>query len=84
MDNVNDLLGLVVGTLISLLGGGVGADICRHPSTSAATKRGRGGEGTDVLSADGDLLAVGLICDAIDLLEIVRVGDDLITGDQIL
>jgi hypothetical protein len=39
---------------------------------------------TDVVVADGDLLAVGLVGYAINLLEIVRVGDDLVAGDEVL
>jgi hypothetical protein len=39
---------------------------------------------TDVFGTDGDLLAVGLVDDAINLLQVVRVGDDLVTGDKVL
>lgn len=39
---------------------------------------------TDVLAADGNPLAVGLVGDAIDLLQVVGVGDDLVTGDEVL
>lgn len=46
---------------------------------------GRGvGANVDVVVADGDLLAVGLVGDAVDLLEVIRVGDDLVTGDEVL
>lgn len=41
-------------------------------------------EGTNVSDANGDLLAVSLIGDAVDLLEVVRVGDDLVTGEGVL
>lgn len=41
-------------------------------------------ERTNVVGADGNLLAVGLVGYAINLLEIVRVGDDLVAGDKIL
>lgn len=39
---------------------------------------------TDVDSALSDHGAVGLVNDAIDLLEVVGVGDDLVTGEDIL
>lgn len=46
---------------------------------------GRGiGTNVDVVNTDGDLLAVGLVSDAVDLLEVVRVGDDLVTGEGVL
>jgi hypothetical protein len=46
---------------------------------------GRGvGTNVDVVNTDGDLLAVGLVGDAVDLLEVVRVGDDLVTGEGVL
>jgi hypothetical protein len=65
VDDVDDGLRLVLGTLISLLGRGVGADV-------------------DVLVSDSDLFAVGLVDYAIDLLEVIRVGDDLVTSDKVL
>ena len=65
VDDINDGLGGVIGTLIGLLSRGVGANV-------------------DVVVADGDLLAVGLVGDAVDLLEVVRVGDDLVAGDEVL
>lgn len=39
---------------------------------------------TDVVGTDGDLGAVGLVGDTVDLLEVVRVGDDLVAGDEVL
>lgn len=39
---------------------------------------------TDVDGALSDHGAVGLVNDAIDLLEVVGVGDDLVTGEDIL
>lgn len=39
---------------------------------------------TDLDGALSDHGAVGLVDDAIDLLEIVRVGDDLVAGDEVL
>ena len=38
----------------------------------------------DVLATDGDLSAVGLVGDAVDFLEVVGVGDQLIAGDDVL
>jgi hypothetical protein len=39
---------------------------------------------TKRLAADSDLGAVGLVDDTVNLLEVVRVGDDLVTGEDIL
>jgi hypothetical protein len=39
---------------------------------------------TERLSSNGDLLAVGLVGNAVDLLKVVRVGDDLVVGENIL
>ncbi len=39
---------------------------------------------TEGLTTDVDLLAVGLVDDTVNLLEIVRVGDDLVVGEDIL
>jgi hypothetical protein len=36
------------------------------------------------LATNGNLLAVGLVDSAVDLLEVVGVGDDLIVGDDVL
>lgn len=43
-----------------------------------------GSEHTEGLTTDGDLLAVGLVDDTVDLLEVVGVGDDLVVGDDVL
>jgi len=42
------------------------------------------GADVDALAAHRDLLAVGFVRDAVDLLEAVRVGDDLVAGDDVL
>ena len=42
------------------------------------------GRHTEGLTTDGDLLAVGLVDGTVNLLEIVRVGDELVTGDDVL
>lgn len=65
VDNVDLGLLLVVGFLITALGGSVGA-------------------GVEGLTTDGDLGAVGLVGNAVNLLEVVRVGDELVTRDDIL
>jgi len=45
---------------------------------------GRVGADVEVLGTEGDLLAVGLVNGAADLLEVVRVGDELVAGDDVL
>ena len=65
VDNVDLGLLLVVGLLITTLGGSVGASV----------------EG---LTTNGDLGAVGLEDNAVNLLEVVRVGDELVTRDDVL
>ena len=45
---------------------------------------GRIGADVDVVAANADLLAVALVRDAVDLLEVVRVRDDLVAGDDVL
>jgi len=39
---------------------------------------------TESFTTDGDFPAVDLVGDTVDLLDVVRVGDDLVVGDQIL
>jgi hypothetical protein len=55
-------------------------------AVSGLTRRGvsAGGGRTNVTDANGDLPAVGLVGDTIDLFQVVRVGDDLVTGDDVL
>lgn len=50
----------------------------------ASQKLERDSVRTDGDGALSDHSAVGLVDDAIDLLEIVRVGDDLVVGDEVL
>jgi len=45
---------------------------------------GRVGADVEVLGTEGYLLAVGLVNGAADLLEVVRVGDELVAGDDVL
>jgi len=42
------------------------------------------GTGVEGLTTDGDLGAVGLVDDAVDKLEVVRVGNELVAADNIL
>ena len=42
------------------------------------------GTSVEALTTDSDLGAVGLVNDAVDLLEVVGVGDQLIAGDDVL
>lgn len=65
VDNVDLGLLLVIGLLLTTLGGSVGTSV----------------EG---LTTDGDLAAVGLVGDTVNLLEVVRVGDELVTRDNVL
>ena len=44
----------------------------------------RVGANVDALVSNADLLAVGFVGNAVDLLEPVRVGDDLVAGDDVL
>lgn len=43
-----------------------------------------GAEHTEGLTTDVDLLAVGLVDNVVDELEVVGVGDDLVIGENIL
>jgi len=63
--DIEDGLIGIVGTLLGLLRGCVGA-------------------GVEGLAANGDLSAVGLVDDAVDLLEVVGVRDELVAGDDVL
>jgi hypothetical protein len=42
------------------------------------------GASVEGLTTDGDLGAVSLVGHAVNLLEVVRVGDELVTGDDVL
>lgn len=53
-------------------------------SYRAVWKGLRGHMRTEALASNRDHLAVGLVGDAVDLLEVVRVGDDLVIGEDIL
>jgi hypothetical protein len=52
---------------------------------AAAAIFGRGvGADVNVLTADGNLLSIGLVDGAVDFLEVVGVGEDLVTSDDVL
>ncbi len=98
VDDVVDLLFSIVEGLLGLLGGRVGAGVCGgvlagvgFPARGGAGAGGRAwapGKGagvrTDVDGAEGDHGAVDLIDDAVDLLKVVRVRDDLVIGEDVL
>lgn len=86
MDDIEDGLGGVIDVVTTLLSRGVGTNVCTQGKPSSRKNLcGRRREGlTDVVVADGDLLAVGLVDGAVDLLQVVGVGDELVTGDDVL
>jgi len=85
VNDIDDLLLVVLGTLLSLLGGSVGTGVCVAVSLHCCCVDQRGaGEHTERLSTNGDLPAVGLVGNAVDQLEVIRVGDDLVIGDDVL
>lgn len=85
MNDINDLLLGVIGIVPSLLSGRVRTGICGTVSTNRRGSCQRGaGMRTERLSTNGDLPAVGLVGNAVDLLDVVRVGDDLVVGDEVL
>ena len=58
--------------------------LCRVIGTLLGLLSGSIGTGVDIDWADGDFAAVGLVCDTVDLLQVVGVGDDLVTSDDVL
>lgn len=82
VDDINLGLSLIFGTLLLLLSGGIGTSVCRavRPGECIVVSLAR----TESLASDSDLGAVGLVGDAVNLLEVVRVGDDLVTGEDVL
>ena len=53
-------------------------------SVVAALFSGGVGANVDTLTTDGNLLAVGFVDGAFDLLDVVGVGDQLVAGDDVL
>jgi len=92
VDNVVDLDGRVLQGLLGLLSGRVGADVWRSTLAAvgflsrAGSHIGGGARylRTNLDVALGDHGAVSLVDDTVDLGEVVRVRDDLITADNVL
>lgn len=83
VDNVVDLDGAVLKTLLSLLSRGVGTSVC-SPVLDFAPVAGLTRLLTDLDSAEGDHGAVDFVHGSIDLLQVIGVGDNLVTGNDIL
>ncbi len=90
MDNVVDLDDGVVKGLLSLLGGGIGTDVYGAGRVRNVLVRVRicpisvEGLPTNIDGALSDHGTVGLVDDAIDLLQVIRVRDDLVVSDDVL
>ena len=84
MDDVVDLDRLVLDALVSLLGRGVGPNVCDANLAPARSPPLLAGVRTDFDTTLGDHGAVGLIDNVVDELQIVRVRDDLVVGDDVL
>ena len=93
MNDIDDSLCLVVGTLIGLLSRRVGSDIyIMFPMSDYALQemgalnaRDRGGiPRTNVVVANSNLLAIGLVDYIVNELKVIRIRDDLVAGDQVL
>jgi hypothetical protein len=84
VDDVDLGLERVIGTLLGLLSGSVGTSVCALLAATRWLTVYCGAKHTECLSTNGDLGAVGLVDDAVDLLDVVRVGDDLVAGEDIL
>jgi len=96
VDNVVDLESTILDTLLGLLSGCVGTSVyisisavvlVPKPSLQAIICIGIDlgvGIRTDFDSAEGNHGAVDLVHSTIDLLQVVGVGDDLVTGENIL
>ena len=92
VDDVVDLDDLILEGLLSLLCGGVGANVWDNIRVSRRRTTVRKSRGrrrfrrllTDLNVALGDHGAVGLVDDPVDLLQVVRVRDHLVVGDNVL
>jgi hypothetical protein len=85
VDDIDLGLEAIVGTLLSLLGGSVGTSVCAGLASCRLQAGARGARlHTEGLATNGDLGAVGLVDDAVNLLDVVGVGDDLVLGDDVL
>lgn len=85
MNNIDDLLLGVLGALVGLLSRGVGTSVYNVVNSWCSVYDHGGVEKrTELLSSNSDHPAIGLIRNAVDLLDIVRVGDDLVIGENVL
>jgi hypothetical protein len=90
VDDVVNLDSTILDTLLGLLSRSIGTGVYFLLSAVVlylclALRAGRGrGIRTDFDGAESDHLAVDLVDNAINFLEIVGVGDDLVAGDKIL
>lgn len=83
VDDIDLLLGGILNGLLGLLSGCVAAGVCGGSGCVLCWNEVSGAL-TEGLASNGDLGAVGLVDDTVNLLEVVRVGDDLVTGEDIL
>jgi hypothetical protein len=83
VDDVVDLDGLILKTLLGLLGGGVGTSVLKVLAR-VIVRWVVVGRRTDLDGTLDNHLAVHLVGDAIDLLHIIRVRDDLVVGEDVL
>jgi hypothetical protein len=83
VDDINLLLRRVFNALLGLLSRSVGSSIC-ETALGNRHAQGRKWRPTEGFVANGNLFTVGLVDYAIDLLEVVHVGDDLVVGEQVL
>jgi hypothetical protein len=83
VDNVVDLNGTVLKILLGLLSRGVGTGIWGVLG-SCSLDVGARSPHTNLDSAESDHLAVNLVDNAIDLLWVVGVRENLVSGDDVL
>lgn len=58
------------------------SDVSRFPTSLTSGHAGK--RLTNITLLDGDSCAVGLVDDAVNFLDVVRVGEDLVAGDDVL
>lgn len=83
VDDIDLLLRRVLDTLLGLLSRGIAASVYIRLGCCVYGKDWRRGR-TEGLASNSDLLAVGLVDDTVDLLEVVRVRDHLVAGEDVL
>lgn len=84
VNHVVDLNGTILNTLLNLLSRCVGTGVCIPALTTFLILLRHVCIRTDFDSAEGNHVTVDLVDGTIDLLQVVTVGDDLVTGDDIL